>query len=65
METTVDRDDYVLRLLIESMQQQGRSEREIEAAVRSASRRFERRRREPVRRPALRLLGRRLRRAPR
>lgn len=30
--------DYGLRVLIEEMQQKGRSEREIEAAVRAASR---------------------------
>lgn len=37
-----ERDDYSLRVLIEKMQQQGSPEREIEAAVRSASRRSER-----------------------
>jgi hypothetical protein len=66
MRETIDRDDYTLRLLIESMQQQGKSEREIETAVRAASRRLERQRRAPHRRAnRLRLLGRRLRRPAR
>ena len=56
-----DRDDYRLRVLIERMQREGRSERDIEAAVRAATVRIERERR-PSRRPnGLRLLGRRLR----
>jgi hypothetical protein len=56
-----EHDDYGLRLLIEQMQQQGSSEGEIEAAVRSASRRIERERRQPAQRPKrLVRLGRRL-----
>jgi hypothetical protein len=37
MEHEIDRDDYGLRVLIETMQVQGRSEREITAAVCEAS----------------------------
>jgi hypothetical protein len=56
-----ERDDYGLRVLIEQMQQQGSPEREIEAAVRSASRRLERQSRQPSQRPKrLGRLGRRL-----
>jgi hypothetical protein len=46
-----ERDDYGLRVLIEQMQQQGSPEREIVAAVRSASRRIERQRTQPAPRP--------------
>lgn len=56
-----EHDDYGLRVLIEQMQQQGSSEGEIEAAVRSASRRIEHQRSHPVQRPKrLVRLGRRL-----
>lgn len=37
MEREFDREDYGLRVLIETMQTQGRTGREIEAAVREAS----------------------------
>jgi hypothetical protein len=40
MDREFERDDYALRLLIEDMQRQGRSENDIEAAVRAASRRL-------------------------
>jgi len=40
MDREFERDDYTLRLLIEDMQRQGRSEKDIEAAVRAASRRL-------------------------
>ena len=57
-----DRDDYRLRVLIERMQREGRSEGDIEAAVRAASVRIDREQRRPSGRPnRLRLLGRRLR----
>ena len=60
MEHELDREDYRLRVLIERMQQEGRGEREIVAAVRAASRRSERDSRGPSRRPGrLGLLGRR------
>lgn len=62
MDYELDRDDYRLRVLIERMQREGRSERDIEAAVRAASVRIERERRHPSRRPnRLGLFGRRLR----
>ena len=62
MEHELDRDDYRLRVLIERMQREGRSERDIEAAVRAATGRIERDRRRPSRRPnRFGLLGRRLR----
>lgn len=59
MSTEFDRDDYSLRVMIEDMQQKGNSEREIEAAVRDASRRLERKTRPASRRPGIRqrLLG--------
>lgn len=61
MEHELDREDYRLRVLIERMQREGRPERDIEAAVRSATARIERGSRRPSRRPSrLRLLGRRL-----
>lgn len=37
MDSQVDRDDYRLRVLIEQLQQAGRTEHEIERAVREAS----------------------------
>ena len=40
MDREFERDDYALRLLIEDLQRQGRSEKDIEAAVRAASRRL-------------------------
>ena len=56
-----DRDDHHLRVLIERMQQEGHSERDIAAAVRAAARRIEREERRPTSRPSrLGLLGRRL-----
>ena len=62
MEYEQDRDDYRLRVLIERMQREGRSERDIEAAVRAATVRTEREHQRPSRRPnRLGLLGRRLR----
>jgi hypothetical protein len=62
MEHELDRDDYRLRVLIERMQQEGRTEAHIVAAVRAASRRESTR---PSRRPGrLGLLGRRLLRTP-
>jgi hypothetical protein len=60
MERENERDDYQLRVLIEEMQQAGNSEREIEAAVRAASRRIGGEQ-QPSRRPRrLGLIGRRL-----
>ena len=59
MKPEFDRDDQHLRVLIERMQQDGHSERDIAAAVRAASRRIEREERRPARRP-LRLFDRRL-----
>ena len=65
MEHELDRDDYRLRVLIERMQQEGSTEREIVAAVRAASRRIERESKRPSRRPGrFGLLGRRLLRTP-
>ncbi|TML72031.1 MAG: hypothetical protein E6G14_00875 [Actinobacteria bacterium] len=61
MEHEFDRDDHHLRVLIERMQQEGHSERDIAAAVRAAARRIELEERRPTRRPSrLGLLGRRL-----
>ncbi len=61
MEHEFDRDDHHLRVLIERMQQEGHSERDIAAAVRAAARRIEREERRPTRRPSrLGLFGRRL-----
>jgi len=51
MDREFERDDYTLRLLIEDMQRQGRSERDIEAAVRAASRRLGYHGSQPARRP--------------
>ena len=59
MEPNLDREDYRLRLLIEQLQHQGRSEHEIERAVREASGRVRRERPQPARRKGRsRLLGR-------
>jgi len=61
MEHEFDRDDHHLRVLIERMQQEGRSERDIAAAVGAAARQIEREERRPTRRPSrLGLFGRRL-----
>ena len=61
MEHELDRDDYRLRVLIERMQREGRSERDIEAAVRVAANRINREHRRPSRHPRrFGLLGRRL-----
>ena len=55
-----DRNDYNLRVMIEDMQQRGSSERDIEAAVRSATRRLDHQARPATRRPSrFRVLGRR------
>ena len=51
MDHELDRDDYRLRVLIERMQREGRPERDIEAAVRSASAPMERGSRNRSRRP--------------
>jgi hypothetical protein len=45
MDTQLDREEYRLRVLIEQLQQEGRSEHEIERAVRDASGRLQRERR--------------------
>ena len=61
MEHEFDRDDHHLRVLIERMQQEGHSERDIAAAVHAAARRIEREERRPTRRHSrLGLFGRRL-----
>ena len=64
MDREFERDDYALRLLIEDLQRQGRSEKDIEAAVRAASRRLGYPTSRPARRPrGLGLLRRPLRRS--
>jgi IS30 family transposase len=61
MDDNFDRDDHRLRVLIERMQQEGHSERDIAAAVRTAARRIEREERRPDNRPnRLSVFGRRL-----
>jgi transcriptional/translational regulatory protein YebC/TACO1 len=45
MNTSIDREEYRLRVLIEQLQHEGRSEHEIERAVREASGRMQRERR--------------------
>ena len=50
MERELDRDDYTLRVLIETMQREGRSERAIETAVREASGQMQRAASRPSRR---------------
>ena len=45
MDTQLDREEYRLRVLIEQLQHEGRSEHEIERAVREASGNLERERR--------------------
>jgi hypothetical protein len=58
MESQVDRDDYRLRVLIEQLQQAGRTEHEIERAVREASGRIGREHRPARRSGRSRLLDR-------
>jgi len=62
MNDEFDRDDQHLRVLIEQMQQEGHSERDITAAVRAASREIDREERRRPERGSSRLgsLGRRL-----
>ena len=59
MNPELDKNDFNLRVMIEDMQQRGSTERDIEAAVRSATRRLEHQARPAARRPRLRVLGRR------
>jgi hypothetical protein len=46
---TSDRDDHHLRIMIEKMEREGRSEKEIEQAVKDATRRVPVREQQPLR----------------